>query len=364
VLNYWVRPGDRRSSLLDLINYCNEYCCGDVYYNLLHYVDPVPCLEKHACEFPAIEGYYASSTSILPLETQGRWLLNIRYVNYTIMPDGSYVVSAQSLCSGKVHTRNYAAIVGPTLAVEDRFFFEMTVGDTEFRHDSVPVLGMEDARLFLGVDGAIRWIGASMEYSRTGTVGQLTGRYDLQAKRLCDIRCAETPVEHGGDARLRVEKNWIPLGVGPSLLRGTDDLFVYGWSPFAVGKLGQTVAGGASLELVTRHETPNFLENYRGSSNFVEHRGELLCVTHVVQYMSPRKYFHQLVRVRPDTLDVVSHSCPFYFFENAIEFVLGIFLTGDILNVIVSRNDRNPWVVQIAIDGVELFSARMGEIKI
>ena len=37
VLNYWVRPGDRRSSLLDLINYCNEYCCGDVYYlSLIH----------------------------------------------------------------------------------------------------------------------------------------------------------------------------------------------------------------------------------------------------------------------------------------------------------------------------------------
>ena len=368
VLNYWVRPGERRASLLDLINYCDEFCCADVYYNLLHYVDPVaPSGRRWKCDFPEVRGYFASSTSILPLENTGKFLINIRYVKYTIEPDGSYVVSAASMCSGKVHTRNYAAIVGPTLAVDsrppvdNRFFFEMQVGHTEFRHENVGVLGVEDLRLFHGADGALRWIGTSMEYTRTGTIGQLTGRYDLQRKLLCDVQCAE----HEGAPR--VEKNWIPLGLAPSLLHGKGDLFVYGWSPFTVGRLPEVNEPSRTLEIVGAQKTRNFYENFRGSSNFVEHRGKLLCVVHVVQYSSPRKYYHQLVLVDSTTLEVVSSSCPFYFFDNAIEYVLGIYFGGqkeadgrEFLNVIVSRNDRNPWVVQVDVEGVEQFPTTAG----
>jgi len=70
-------------------------------------------------------------------------------------------------------------------------------------------------------------------------------------------------------------------------------------------------------------------------------------LTHVVKYGTPRKYYHHIVRLDPDTLKPLSISLPFYFKTHGIEYCLGMDIEKDIITFYYSTFDAHPRTMTI-----------------
>jgi hypothetical protein len=106
---------------------------------------------------------------------------------------------------------------------------------------NVHIQGVEDLRVFNDSDGALRWVGTSMEYSHDAHIRQLTGKYNLDTNTLSDPVSMKTPQPSD------CEKNWIPLG---------NNEFIYGWHPYRIGKLE-----GDTLVYNEKMDTPRIFEH-------------------------------------------------------------------------------------------------------
>jgi len=352
LLNYYVQPSRRRENLMELVAHCNSYGSHPCYINLLHYVDSVPFVDCAPLAVPAIEGFFASSVSVVPC---GDTLLaNVRYVNYRIDSKGNYII----LNNAPVRTRNVFVRHNGQLWQSDAEATEMTADEPPV--GNCRIQGIEDLRLF-GSTGNLRFVGTSMEYCASRRLSMVSGRYNTDTHRLEDVQYLASP---DGLGPVGCEKNWIPLGdvlgVKDDDLGVKNNHYVYRWHPLTVVRSN----GSAGTGIVHESQTPKFFENVRGSSGFVQWRDTLLCLVHVVQDITPRKYYHMLVRLtRPSAapgdfgdLALHSYTLPFFFLDNAIEYVLGCALSRthqDQLSVFLSRNDADPTVVLLDLDQVE-----------
>lgn len=327
ILNYYIQPHKEQECIDELLSYYNRYNGGGVYENLQHYVKPIKS-EIRRLPFKDVGDFKATSTSILK-RSENEYLLNVRYVNYRIQPDGSYLMYRDGVLSRDhaVRTRNFSLLT-------DKNFNALSPME-EMKPDfpslrDVHIQGVEDVRIFTDTDGTLRWIGTSMEYSYDGNIKQVTGRYNLVKNSLSDGISLKT--QHDSSC----EKNWIPLG---------DNKFIYGWHPFSIGEIDTETN---TLKITKKQTTPRFFQHMRGSSNIIKHTdGFYYTMTHVVMYMQPRKYYHQLVRINPDSWHVVAMTNPFYFIRNHIEYTLGIEIRDGNLYTIVSQNDSDPVLVTI-----------------
>jgi len=346
ILNYYIQPHKQTENLQDLISYYNLYGTG-VYSNLEHYVQPIQHVSVSTLPLAQIGDYIATSTSFVNTEEGVR--LNIRYVNYRIQPDGSYKMMVDGVLShdNPVRTRNFTAIADNDLNLLTAVTEEMLPASHPLHNGHIQ--GLEDLRLYQ--DGSkMKWIATSMEYSHNGAIGQVGGTYDLATHTLTEITPYKSPFP------TQCEKNWIPLvSDRVATSDGTpiplvSDEFIYSWHPFRIGRLDET----NTLQIVRTQSTPRFFEHMRGSSNVVSYNNALYALTHIVMYTSPRKYYHQLVRLSMDR-KVEAYTLPFYFRKNTIEYCLGIMIDQNQLKAIVSQYDRDPIVVRIAWDSLRFY---------
>jgi len=318
ILNYYVEKRDE-TALRHLIDYYNRQG-GHCYSNLQFYVNPIQCVCQKLLPFPLMDDFVPSSTSFVKY-AKG-YLLNVRYVNYRIKPNGEYVMKNTT-----VITRNFMVQTDVNFNVQ---------GPLEEMIPTFPpkctthIQGLEDLRLYLDGD-KIKWIAASMDYTTHGTIRQITGTFDTEARQLTDAVCLFS--------QSQCEKNWIPY----------QNEFIYSWGPFQLCK-----ADGITLTITHTQQTPKFFEHMRGSTNIAEFRGALFCITHVVQY--PRKYYHIVVRINKSSRQVEAYTSPFYFKTNAIEYTLGMDISdGGLMNVIVSQNDMNPMLCTIDMSTLRFY---------
>jgi Bacterial protein of unknown function (HtrL_YibB) len=316
ILNYYVEPHRRPEATKELIDYYNLQG-GHCYGNLQHYVDPVKATYK-SLDFKPIDDYVATSTSVLP-QPNG-YLLNVRYVNYRIQNDGSYMMYVDGNLSrdNPVRTRNFALRT-------DRDFVPLgpmeEMKPTFPSKNNVHIQGLEDLRIYQDTEG-LKWVGTSMEYSYDGRIRQIMGKYNLKENTLTDAVSLVPPKKSD------CEKNWIPLG---------NDEFIYGWHPYTIGKVEAD-----TLVIKKTQATPKFFEHLRGSSNVVEYNGSLWAITHIVMYCMPRKYYHIVVRLNKETRNIEAYTNPFFFKTNHIEYVLGMDIRDNTIYATVSQNDMNP----------------------
>jgi len=336
VLNYYIQPHRREDSLNDLIVHMNTHGSHPAMINLVHYVNPVPLGKKiEGLLFPKINGFYPSSISLLS-SSASSLLANVRFVNYKIGPAGNYIVS------GNVNTRNFIVEYNKNaLPLTGGSFIEMTV-DAASASPGVPekpwVLGVEDIRIYQSGYKTL-FIGTSLEYSNCQKIRQVTGIYNISKGLLENLVCLASPYGIGFEC----EKNWVPF-------EDNGSKFIYNWHPLRI----VDASNPSFTYIISESPTPTFFENVRGSSNFLRH-GPKECladtqigIVHVVQHLTPRKYYHMIVKVSIDPITsaakLLSYSLPFYFYQNAIEYVLGIALgsRADELIVAVSSNDADP----------------------
>lgn len=335
ILHYYVHPTNKAEGLEASIRYINkEYPLShSVYSNSRFYLEPLGGVIQ-PLNVPPEGDYIPSSTSCVWVD--GRLLLNVRYVNYRIQPDGSYKESLDGklVDNDKIRTRNAWMFLG-----DDLHFMKDDSVDAPKRPNH-RVVGLEDVRLFHTKDG-VRFLATSPEYSYCDKYRMLTGLYDWKTSSYRGCVSLKPPTETD------CEKNWIPI----------QDKFIYKWHPLQIGELRD-----GKLEITQEHPTPAWFQHMRGSSNVVHTQGYYWMIIHGVQHTRPRQYFHQVILLDENTFELKRYSLPFYFQKLAIEYCLGLDIQGSEGKAFVSANDASPFVCTFSLDSLVWMSGIDGAV--
>jgi len=276
--------------------------------------------------------FISSSPCILPY--QDGYLLNVRYVNYRILDNGSYYFRNPVQ---KIATLNKTYMLNKDLTVRSERWIDK-VEREELRYQ-----GIEDVKVF--EHGSTLLFLGTIQHPVTGSLCIGHGTYELTGDCL-----HSTPFKSPQDRDC--EKNWCYFHDSAGTLR-----IVYDWMPLSTGHI---VNG--ELELLTSDRSvPAFFGDVRGSSNGVRvgsgRDSELWFLCHIANYTVPRTYYHLLVVLDGETLALKRHSILFKFNDESIEYALGLVVEEDRLLISYSRYDRTSAVMIVprSVMDAELF---------
>lgn len=264
------------------------------------------------------------------------YLMNIRYVNYTIRPDGTY---GYRLDDGKIRTLNKFVYMNKDFKILKEHWFDQ-VHNTHLRYQ-----GIEDVRIHHHKD-KIHFIGCvqtDRENIRIG-LGEVDIKSTLLKPKVINFPYMTPPIP--GSFNLRsCEKNWVYFTDFEGNLR-----VVYEWYPFTYG----IIKDEELIIMKKNEEVPGFFRELRGSTNGVKVGDELWFLCHMVYLEElPRHYFHIFVIFDSKTMKFKRHSMMFKFTESVIEYCLGFIVKGNQMILSYSTMDRTSNVIVLGKDQVE-----------
>jgi hypothetical protein len=291
-------------------------------------------------------------TSISYVCHKGVHMMNTRFVNYWLYPNGAYLFKDPE---SRIITKNFVSVLDDAFiplniyngthedvpldiqgqqlpinelncTISNLHQFKEVVEEGLVCHGG-SIYGLEDIRLYNRADGELGFIGTSVNYSGQGRGRIISGIFN--GERYTDCRVLNPPNPDSW-----CEKNWIPI------IKDGADHFIYKWWPFEAGIIKDN-----TLVITTtwEHKTP-MLSNVRGSSTFVpcpDGTG-LIGVVHFSYEGSPRRYYHMLVLLDQNTLQPLKYSDFFVFNEASIEFCIGFTVVREEYHFWISNFDRDP----------------------
>lgn len=288
--------------------------------NFTHYVRSAKELfgaEVRPIDWQPGDGYAPMNPSVC-VGADGRRLVLVRTVNYTVTSEGQYpTVDGSGIIRTRNHVVEFDADWRPTGSTP--------VEDASGRSRSAfGVEGFEDCRLWQYGDG----------YCASATVRDSAdnpdGRCEMTILSL-DKKWRVTEVHPVRDyERDKTQKNWMPVS-------GFPGQFLYLCDPTIV--IDAYASSRVTTE-IARHGSPVCLTDLRGGSQLVAHDGGWLCVTHEVAWRPERVYLHRFVKFDTD-FRVVAVSDPWYFRHVGIEFCAGLARDGDRLVASFGVNDAS-----------------------
>jgi glycosyltransferase involved in cell wall biosynthesis len=323
ILLYYLDEG-RKNGLEKSMRYLTEGTYphqSSVYSNIKFYI---PVVGKNIQNHPCPRNVFGSDyhpTSVCVFDYNGTRYHNVRFVNYTIMSDGSYRMREGDRMDESIQVRTQNACYTP-----DRIQ-KMDDGSVNLPRRQARIAGLEDVRVYTNSKNQLRFVATSSEYSEKIRI--VTGEYSIDGT-YSNCAVMQSP------SNAECEKNWIPVP-------GTDDI-VYRWSPLEVGRIQ-----GDELKIHTQYKTPWLFQHLRGSAPPVRVGNKLWFVVHFVEYTTPRKYFHCVVSVDPNTYEPEAISMPFVFAKEGIEYCLGAYMEKEKLMCVFSSWDDNPCFVEIPV---------------
>ena len=311
------------------------------------------------------------------------WLLT-RYVNYSQDAYGCYTVRDPHR---HIRTRNVLSKLDPIsmtpldyIEVQDPTDVPINPAVTTAHN---VYLGVEDVRIYMHGDD-LRFIGTTFEYADGQCLRMLEGVIDTDSDtsliKMIKARILDPP------NWTYCEKNWAPIPsmavpsmavpsmAVPSMANANTEsqseiYFVYKWSPMQIGKVlvgtntDLNVTLPNKLYIVQTHDISDPLfRRIKGSTTFTRCVCEpkvnvvepLVGVVHFSIEGSPRKYYHMLLSLDPDTLRPLTYSTPFYFDKIGIEFCIGFAQIGSTYHFWISRVDRDPMHICLPVESLPL----------
>jgi len=257
-VNFWVfletegldvnwYKGDHNDTIL--------YLSADFYAVKL----PITTRQYHYINIP---GYVPSSASYIYYKDQH--ILNTRYVNYWLQPDGAYIIPC-----GIIRNKNVVSLL--SYASDSITFTPITFTPITFKEMEEPDLpdylaiaryksiGLEDIRLYEH-NGALRFIATNINYSSSGMNRMVIGNYELGNYSECKVIESDY-----------CEKNWVyvPVELVAKWMPEADmtsEYFIYSWSPITIIKIV-----GNKYETVLKIEGGD--HRVKGSTSFVKYNG-------------------------------------------------------------------------------------------
>ena len=279
-----------------------------------------------------MDSFISSSPCIL--RHSDGYLLNVRYVNYTIQPNGSYSFKHND---GKITTLQLVLWLTNDLKVYKTKWMDQVL------NENLRYQGVEDVKVFSHC-GELLFLG-TVEHPTTGNIAVGHGTYDMK-KTMLHPTPFSSPNNEG------CEKNWCYFHTADGSLK-----LVYKWSPLTIGE-----AGGDSLTITSKNTAvPAFFSDLRGSTNGCLVDDEVWFVCHLVEYSTPRHYYHCIVVLDAKTLEYKRHSILFKFHSDCIEYCLGFIVEPSRFLFSYSRMDRTSAVMALSRDVAEkeLFPTRV-----
>ena len=331
IIQYYVFPNDRLTGLKRSVEYLNKYNYNEdtVYNNVDHYMFRILDIgEKIELNQSNYSDFIPTSTSLIKYNNE--ILANVRYVNYRIQQDGSYLMSKDDILSRneKVRTLNASLKLNNNFETDSNLIFMYENIDKKLSKET-NILGLEDVRLFT-IDNKLKCIATSKEYTINSTNSIIICDYNLETNTIENGNIINSPNPH------ECEKNWIPI----------ENKIIYKWYPLQIGEIKNN-----KLLIDTTIQTPTIFKHVRGSSNTVEYNNEYWVIVHGVKYTSPRKYYHMIV-ILDKEYKVKKYTIPFYFDTYMIEYCLGLLIEDDIMYMTASRNDSNPIIVKVKVNDI------------
>lgn len=260
------------------------------------------------------KNYKATSPSISLQD--GLFLVNVRFVNYKITPNGSYTNHNGSHIS-IIKTNNAVIIFDKDFTrIEDKVFLSK-------HYDNLYIRGIEDVKIF-STSTKTYFMGVVQQQQKTikdtYVIGMVFGEYDIE-KDILEYTELKSPFNKN------CEKNW-------ALFEHKGEIkFIYGWNPLTIGRIVDNKS--EIIQQIT--EVPFMFQELRGSTNGFRYNNEIWFVCHSVEYSTPRHYYHCFIVLDYDTLSVVKYSKWFTFDGDKIEFCLGVIIEDD--RVILSHSN-------------------------
>jgi len=277
--------------------------------------------------------YVPSSSGLIVYPENPRWyLVNVRKVNYRILPNGSYV----TLIEGRINS-TYNGISKNEFYFMDRETLKpvspirpMDEDIPGKREEELAIVGLEDVRLVQGTEQDILFYGVTKSYSYSDAIRIITGKYDVERTLFHSTRVIHPPYEENA-----CEKNWTWCG---------NNRFIYQWHPVEIGSVDMN----NRLVVDERIPSPAYFKEFRGSSPAVVWRGFHFFSVHSVAHgENGRKYIHSIVVL--DLLsgkhEVVGVSLPFCFENVQIEYNIGMDIhKGKILFLYSTRDSTSRYI--------------------
>ena len=278
--------------------------------------------------------FYSSSACLIsnPFEDKSGYLMNVRYVNYLIDNNGSYLN-----CDKHIITQNKYIKLSSDLKIINDSFLEFNFEDRRY-------IGVEDVRIFYdNYSSKMLYIGTG--YHKNNSIGVVSGEYNIKENKLTSID-EITPFCHSN-----CEKNWVFVDINQSIN------VIYKWHPLQICKINQEKK---MLDLVETKEMPKIFSHARGSTcgfNYIQkinlvgnknsndninitiNETEIWFVLHMVSYESPRHYYH-IIAIFDESMNLLRYSAPFKFQTESIEYCLGIVVEDDRVLITYSVWDR------------------------
>ena len=331
ILACYVYGKTKQDGLMDLVNYINnkEFFLENVWSNIYFYVEPLTSItykgEYTKLFFPTMDDYKVSSCSMI--RYKGKYLMNTRYVNYTIDGQGSY-----HMLNGIVKTKN-----GMTYLNDSYYPVEnITIMKEEYESHPSNIEGLEDVRLF-EYNNKIHFTASSKNITNDGKIVMTIGEYNPDTNLMNNISIIQPP--RPSDC----EKNWI-------YVPNSDMHFIYGWHPMEIGYVDNN-----QLTIHTTFKTPPIFSRFRGSSGICEYDGKYWCVVHFVRYSTPRVYYHTVIQFNKN-MKPEKYALPFVFRKHAIEYCLGFHMKDRMACFIFSQNDCDPGFITMPITHLKFVS--------
>jgi len=224
-------------------------------------------------------------------------IINKRYVNYQIDENGGYKNQDH------IHTRNVVAIID----ISTPFWNKTQEFELKY-DDSIDNLyiGLEDIRIheynniiYYNCNRGLSYHNIAIEH----------GIFDLGEEKTDGRLLQMTNQEN-------IEKNWVLFNYKGNMKA------IYNWLPITIGNI--TEENGEQILEITDHKTsPPFFKYVRGSTNGVEIGNEIWFICHSVSYEDRRYYYHIIVVLDKETLELKKYT-PFFTFEGEkVEYTLG-----------------------------------------
>ena len=259
--------------------------------------------------------------------TNAKYLMNIRYVNYYITESGNYIN-----CEKNIITANkYVELDSEFNIIKSKHF------DIVF--DNRLYIGVEDVRIFTDIEtNKLKFMGTG--YHKNNFLGIMIGDYDVDNNELSVNEVLQD--QHVSDC----EKNWVFVEYN------NETHIIYKWYPLQICKLDENTK---MLRFIEDKEMPNYFSKMRGSSNGFKYVKESInkngnipisyqeiefwFVQHIVSYEAPRQYYH-IISVFDEKMNLLRYSAPFKFENESIEYSLSIVVEDNRVLINYSNWDR------------------------
>ena len=270
--------------------------------------------------------FVSSSSCLIKKPNSDGYFCNIRYVNYNIQPNGSYINCEKH-------------IISINKFVEfDKNFNLIKEEWMDLVYDGRLYIGVEDVKIYYdNYKNKIVYIGTG--YHSNNQIGIVSGDYDTNNNKFAINELKQTFNNSS------CEKNWIFVDY-----KGENHV-IYDWHPLRICKLENN-----NLNIVETRTMPKIFSRVRGSScGYIYNKKigennngnividitepEIWFINHIVSYESPRHYYH-MISVFDSSMNLLRYSAPFKFEGESIEFCLSIIVEDDRVLINYSTWDR------------------------